>query len=99
MKLLNLVQGEPEWHAHRATHWNASEAPVMLGVSPHCTRDEMLRAYATGIPTEITEFQERIFAAGHAFEALARPLAEKIIGEDLYPCVGVEGDIAPALMV
>lgn len=91
MKLLNLTQGSPEWHAHRATHWNASEAPVMLGVSPHCTRDEMLRAYATGIPTEITEFQERIFAAGHAFEALARPLAEQIVDEDLYPCVGVEG--------
>lgn len=91
MKIVNLIQGSPEWHAHRATHWNASEAPVMLGVSPHCARDEMLRAYATGIPTEITEFQERIFAAGHAFEALARPLAEKIIGEDLYPCVGVDG--------
>ena len=63
----------------------------MLGVSPHCARDEMLRAYATGIPTEITEFQERIFAAGHAFEALARPLAEQIVGEDLYPCVGADG--------
>jgi predicted phage-related endonuclease len=91
MKIIDLVQGSPEWHAHRATHWNASEAPVMLGVSPHCTRDEMLRAYATGIPTEITEFQERIFAAGHAFEALARPLAEQIVGEDLYPCVGADG--------
>ena len=91
MKIVDLVQGSPEWHAHRATHWNASEAPVMLGVSPHCTRDEMLRAYATGIHTEITEFQERIFAAGHAFEALARPLAEQIVGEDLYPCVGVDG--------
>ena len=91
MKIVDLVQGSPEWHAHRATHWNASEAPVMLGVSPHCTRDEMLRAYATGIPAEITAFQERIFADGHRFESLARPLAEKIIGEELYPCVGVYG--------
>src|SRR5688572_10085106 len=90
MKTLQLIQGTPEWHTHRATHRNASEAAVMLGKHPSITRSELLRIRATGIEREIHDFLQRLFDDGHKFEALARPLAEKIVGEDLYPCVGVE---------
>lgn len=89
MKIVNLIQGSPDWHAHRAAHWNASDAPAMLGVSPYKTRAALVREYATGVTAEVDAATQRRFDDGHRFEALARPLAEAIIGEDLYPCVGV----------
>lgn len=88
MKLLNLIQGTPEWHQHRATHFNASDAPAMLGVSPYKPRAELLRELATGIVPEVDSATQRRFDAGHRAEAFARPLAEQIIGEELFPCVG-----------
>ncbi|WP_226426574.1 hypothetical protein [Xanthomonas sp. MWU16-30325] len=94
MKTVNLIQGTPEWHAHRALHLNASEAPVMLGEFPSVTRSELLKVRATGIESEISWFLQQIFDDGHRFEALARPLAEAIVGEDLYPCVGVDGKLS-----
>lgn len=94
MKTLNLIQGTPEWHQHRATHFNASDAPAMLGVSPYKTRTQLVRERATGITPEVDAATERRFADGHRFEALARPLAEEIIGEELFPCVGVDGALS-----
>lgn len=91
MKIVNLLQGSPEWHAHRAQHFNASDAPAMMGCSPYKTRDELIAELATGVTPEVGAAQQRIFDAGHQFEALARPLAEEIIGEELYPVVGAEG--------
>jgi predicted phage-related endonuclease len=90
MRILSLVQDTPEWHRHRAISWNASDAPVMLGVSPHMTRRELLDAVATGVPREFSDYVEKkILAPGHRNEALARELAEKIVGDDLYPVIGV----------
>lgn len=91
MKMVTLLQGTPEWHAHRATHLNASDAPAMLGCSPYKTRAQLLREVATGIGEEHDDATLQRFADGHRYEALARPIAEQIIGEDLYPCVGTEG--------
>lgn len=91
MKTIALVQGTPEWHAHRAQHWNASEAPAMLGLSSYKPRSQLVREAATGVTQEVDEGTLQRFADGHRYEALARPLAEEIIGEELYPCVGVEG--------
>lgn len=89
MKTVNLVQGTPEWHTHRAQHLNASDAPAMMGCSPYKTRAQLIREVATGITPEIDAATQRRFDDGHRFEELARPLAESIIGEDLYPCTGV----------
>lgn len=91
MKIVNLKQGSPEWHAHRAKHFNASDAAAMLGISPYMSRDELLKRMATGIAPEPTPEQQRIFDRGHAIEAACRPHAETIIGEDLAPIVGVSG--------
>jgi putative phage-type endonuclease len=91
MKLVQLTQGTPEWHAHRAQHFNASDAPAMMGCSPYKTRAELLRELHTGLSADVAPATQRIFDAGHRFEALARPLAEEIVGEELYPCVGTEG--------
>lgn len=91
MEILDLLQGSPEWHAHRATARNASDAPVMLGVSPYKTRPQWIEERATGIIPEPTEAQKIIFARGHAIESAARAAAEAIIGDTLSPCVGTDG--------
>lgn len=91
MQLVNLVQGSAEWHAHRRNHFNASDAPAMMGCSPYKKRSDLIKELATGITPEIDAATQRRFNDGHQFEALARPLAEQIIGEDLSPCVGTRG--------
>lgn len=88
MKTHTLIQGSPEWHQYRATVWNASDAPAMMGCSPYKTRDQLLKELATGITEEVSPELQRRFDDGHRFEALANPLAEKITGEELAPVVG-----------
>lgn len=88
MKLLNVQQGTPEWLALRASTFNASEAPAMLGLSKYMTRQELLRQKATGIVPDVDEATQRRFDAGHAAEEATRPLAENILGEALYPVTG-----------
>lgn len=92
MKTLALQQGSPEWLAHRRTTRNASEAPAMMGASPYVTRTELIRQRATGIEREIDSATQRLFDRGHEVEPALRALAEKIIGEELYPVTGVSDD-------
>lgn len=94
MTFHDFAQGTPEWHQHRATHFNASDAPAMMGCSPYMTRTELLTRLKTGISAEVDAATQRRFDDGHRFEALARPLAEKIIGQELYPVTGSNGDLS-----
>lgn len=91
MQIVNVKQGTPEWHAHRATALNASDAPVMMGISKYKTRAQLIKERATGILPEVNDATQRRFNDGHRFEALARPLAEEIIGEELSPVTGTDG--------
>jgi len=88
MKTHDLVQGSAEWLAYRAQHFNASDAPAMMGCSPYKTRAALLREMHTGVAADVDAPTQRRFDDGHRFEALARPLSEEIIGETLYPVVG-----------
>ena len=88
MKIHQLVQGSPEWLAYRAHHFNASDAPAMMGCSPYKTRAQMLREMHTGVAAEVDAGTQKRFDNGHRAEALARPLAEEFIGQELYPVVG-----------
>lgn len=94
MKTHNLIQGSPEWLAYRAQHFNASDAPAMMGCSPYKTRAELLREVHTGRPADVDVATQKRFDAGHRAEALARPLAEEIIGEELYPVTGSAGRLS-----
>lgn len=91
MKTLRLIQGTPEWHAHRAQHFNASDAPAMMGCSSYKTRSELIKELATGIGQEVDAATQRRFDDGHRFESLARPLAEEVAGKELYPVTGSNG--------
>lgn len=91
MQTHTLTQGSPQWLAYRLQHFNASDAPAMMGMSPYKTRNQLLSELSTGLSPEVGAATQRIFDAGHRCEALARPLAEKIIGQELYPVVGSNG--------
>lgn len=90
----DLIQGSSAWLAYRAQHFNASDAPAMMGCSAYKTRTQLLHEMHTGLSPEVDAGTQRRFDDGHRFEALARPLAEKIIGEDLYPVVGSLGKLS-----
>jgi len=94
MKTVELIQGSPEWLAHRAQHFNASDAPAMMGVSPYKTRAELLREMHTGVAADVDIATQKRFDNGHRAEALARPLAEEIVGEELYPVTGTHGRLS-----
>ena len=93
MRVHNLVQGSAEWISHRSQFHNASDAPAMMGCSTYKTRSQLLQEVHTGLTAEVDAGTQRRFDDGHRFEALARPLAEEIIGEDLYPVVGTDGSL------
>lgn len=89
-KIHNLVQGSPEWHSHRATPnmINGSEIAAIMGLDKKTSRSELLRMKATGGEKEFSDYvQKYVLAKGHENEALARPLAESIIDDDLSPLV------------
>jgi len=88
MEIHNVTQGSEDWHELRLTHFTASEAPAMLGVSKYQTRDELLREKFTKERKEINPYLQKIFNQGHAAEAGARPIVEEVIGDDLFPVVG-----------
>lgn len=94
MKTHDLVQGSADWLAYRATHFNASDAPAMMGVSPYKTRAQLLRELHTGIAAAVDGGTQKRFDNGHRLEALARPLAEEFLGQELYPVTGSEGRLS-----
>lgn len=97
MTIHDLQQGSPEWLAYRREHDNASDAPAMMGESPYKSRAELIHEYATGITPEVDPVTQRRFDDGHRCEALARPIAEKIIGEELFPVTGSRGRVSASL--
>lgn len=92
MKIKSLIQGTPEWHRHRATSRNASDASAVMGCSPYKTRAQLLDERATGIVPEVDAATQKRFDRGHAIEEAARPVAETMIGDDLYPIIGTDDD-------
>lgn len=93
MKIVNVIQGSDEWHEVRSNHNTASEAPVMASKSKQMKRNELLYAKYTGESKEVSWWVQRfLFDKGHAAEAAARPIAEEIIGQELYPVTGISED-------
>ncbi|KDN94660.1 YqaJ viral recombinase family protein [Hydrogenovibrio marinus] len=90
MKTVNLMQGSQEWHDFRANHYPASEAPAMKGCGLYDPMTpENLALVRLGIrEKEVTDYQQRIFDDGHAAEEAARPIVEKIIGDELSNMTG-----------
>lgn len=64
----------------------------MMGASPYVTRAELVRQRATGVDREIDDATQRVFNRGHEVEPALRAMAEKILGEDLYPVTATSDD-------
>lgn len=88
MELHNVTQGSAEWLALRSQYFTASEAPAMMGASPYMTRSQLLAQKHTGLVAEVDGATQRRFDAGHETEAAYRPMAEVLLGDELYPVTG-----------
>lgn len=90
MKQLNLIQGSEEWLTARAHYFCASEAPIIMGVSDYMSRTELLKNKTLGTDKEVSPFVKNLFERGHDAESKARPIVEKMIGDELFPVVGID---------
>lgn len=91
----DLQQSTPEWAQFRLSHFGASEAAAMLGLSSKVKRNELLKMKKTGIAKEYSDwFQENILDYGHEVEANARPLVEQMIDQELYPITCSDGRLS-----
>lgn len=89
MITLKLKQGSDEWHQFRLENFTASEAAAMMGKSKYMSRNELLKLKKTGNQKPVNPSMQAIFDKGHAAEALARPIAEELIDDELYPVTGI----------
>jgi putative phage-type endonuclease len=81
--ILKLVQGTPEWHAHRAQSRNASETAVVLGVSPWQTPYGLWCLRTGRTKQEVT----RPMLRGAELEGAARAAYEAKTGLVMEPLV------------
>lgn len=93
-KAHNIIQNTQEWHSFRANHYGASEASAMLGLSPYKTRTQLLNEKKTGFVPDVDPQTQKVFDNGHTVEATARPIVERIIGEDLSPMTFSNGKLS-----
>lgn len=91
--IVKLVQGSPEWHAHRAAYRNASETPAVLGVSPWVTPYQLWLQRSGRAQPEVNQAMLR----GTQLEPLAREAYEKLTGHVMQPLVLVKGDYSASL--
>ena len=91
--VMKLVQGTPEWHAHRAQFRNASETAAVMGVSPWQTPYHLWALRTGRARQEVTAAMAR----GTALEPLAREAYEQRTGHVMQPLVLVEGEYSASL--
>jgi len=53
--IIKLVRGSVEWHEHRRAHRNASETPIVLGVSRWTTPYQLWQARLVGLASHTSE--------------------------------------------
>lgn len=84
--MINLVQGSEQWHAFRKGKIGASDAPIIMSVSPFRTRLELWEEkVAIREPQPINSSMRR----GMMLEAPARRCYEKMTGIDVVDAIKV----------
>ena len=91
--IVKLVQGTPEWHAHRAQYRNASETAAVMGISPWQTPYQLWALRTGRVRQEVTAAMAR----GTALEPQAREAYEQRTGQVMQPLVLVEGVYSASL--
>jgi hypothetical protein len=91
VQIHDVIQRTPAWEALRDSCWPGSVAPAMRGESSYVMRDEAIAAAAVGTPREFSAWVEKnILQKGRDIEIAGRRIAEKMLGEDLYPATCTE---------
>ena len=85
--IVKLVQGSPEWHAHRAKYRNASETAIVMGESPWQTPYQLWELRTGRRQPEVNAAMAR----GTALEPQARAAYEVLTGHVMQPLVMVDG--------
>ncbi len=88
IEFIDVEQGSDEWLELRRSHFTASEAPVIMGVSPYKTMEKLLYEKKTGFVAEFCENTKELFARGHLYEKMARDKLNDGC-HDFVPCVAV----------
>lgn len=91
--IVKLVQGSPEWHAHRAKYRNASETAIVMGESPWQTPYQLWELRTGRRQPEVNAAMAR----GTALEPQARAAYEALTGHVMQPLVLGEGDYSASL--
>jgi putative phage-type endonuclease len=88
---INMEQGSSEWLQLRRKHVCASDSPIIMGVSPWLTRQELLEQKRGERAAQIVNFPMQ---RGAVLEPEARSLAEKMLDTLFIPEVYVSGEHA-----
>ena len=91
--ILKLVQGSPEWHAHRAQYRNASESAAVMGVSPFLTPYQFWQIRTGRVEQPVTAPMRH----GTEMEPRARAAYEAQTGLVMQPLVLADGDYSASL--
>ena len=88
MKFVNLKQDTPEWHDFRQNHIGASDAPVIMGVSPYRTIKQVWKEKVFGTKQK----ENGAMRYGKIKEDEAREEFEKETGHFVLPKVILHED-------
>lgn len=91
--ILKLVQGSPEWHAHRAQYRNASESAAVMGASPWLTPYQFWLVRTGRVEQAVTAPMRH----GSEMEPRARTAYEAQTGLVMQPLVLADGDYSASL--
>lgn len=93
MKIIQLVQGSPEWLAYRLTMRNASETAAVLGLSPWTTPYQLWLLKTGRAVTTVTKAMQH----GTDTEPAARAAYEAQTGNVMQPLVLQDGPYSASL--
>lgn len=88
MDILDITQGSPEWHSLRKVMITATDAPVIMGVSPWKTKAQL---YQEKISESVDSYKSPAMQRGLELEPHARELFAVKTGIETFPAVVVKG--------
>jgi len=91
--IVRMAQGSPSWIEHRLKYRNASETPIVVGVSPLMTPYLLWQLKLGLMKQEVTPAMQR----GTDLEPVARAAYERKTGRVMQPLVVVEGEYSASL--
>lgn len=91
--IVRMAQGSHEWREHRRKYRNASETPIVLGVSPFSTPYQLWQRKLGLIEQGVTPAMQR----GTELEPIARAAYERRSGHVMQPLVVIDGEYSVSL--